>query len=433
MTGKAGTPSLYQQYELRDNRTSTQTAQTGTTDRIQEDYDPSQDETEPVTRMADLLPHNLLPKFSGDAGQPFEQLKHIFAAVFQEMWSTALLLSVIILSEIPFWISAVVVTRDFTRIMTCDGITTSKSMTVMTKRQCAGACATQDGCKSFSVTTTAPLLCYLNRVYLRAGVCEGQYTHYNDMNNPCFHGGHFHVHKKACICYGGYVGDYCERLMQDCSEGFLNRYYFNHHGTYICRPKGAPKPIMVHCSMEYGGRTLLLNQTLGTENFTRTWKEYKTGFGSFSGDHWLGNDNIHYITNGRRHHLVAEVWTPGYTYYTILGQRFYNDFLVGPEVDDYKMTFSSTTYSNKWAIAPAKCLVNATPFSTLDVDHSSGAVGLTKSGFWHANPPKCNPTGHLKPADTLWGGDKTDVFWEDGIDGEAVNRIQLFLSSGFHR
>ncbi|XP_046556344.1 fibrinogen-like protein 1 [Haliotis rubra] len=341
-----------------------------------------------------------------------------------------LLSTILLLSATFVGGSAEVVTKEFTRITTCDDITTSTSVTVLTQTECAVACAGHDWCKSFSVTTTAPRLCYLHSVYLKAGVCEGHFKHYNDMNNPCFHGGDYDVSSSTCICYGGYVGDYCERLMQDCTEGNLYSYYVNQNGSFLCNPNSAPEPIKVHCDMTYGGRTLLMTQTSGTENFTRTWEEYKTGFGSLSGDHWLGNDNIHYITSSRLHYLVAELWTPGIDIFNIIAQRFYRDFLVGPEVDDYKMTFSSSFPNPDWVQLPAECLVSATPFSTLDVDHSSGAVGLTRSGFWHANTPECNPTGQLKPTDISWGGDKTDVFWQDGIDGDAVNKILLFVLSG---
>ncbi|XP_067660166.1 angiopoietin-related protein 2-like [Haliotis asinina] len=332
----------------------------------------------------------------------------------------------------PFAVSKVsaicanVAMKDFKRFTTCDDVTNKTSVTVLTKTECAMACAGQDWCISFSVTTTPPRLCYLHSEYLKPGVCEGQYKHYYDIE-PCFYGGEYNVTSGKCVCHDGYVGDHCERLMQDCGEGTLYSYYANQNGIFLCQPKGAPAPIKVRCFMQYKGRAVLMTQTSGNQNYTRTWEEYKRGFGSLSGDHWLGNDNIHYITSGRSHYLLVQLWTPGNSRSNQLAQRFYYDFRVGPEVDDYKVTFASSFPNAQLAQRPAECLVNATPFSTLDVDHSSGAVELTKSGFWHANPPKCNPTGHLKPTDTSWGGDKTDVFWEDGIDGEAVNRINLFI------
>ena len=35
-------------------------------------------------------------------------------------------------------------------------------------------------------------------------------------------------------------------------------------------------------------------------NFTRSWAEYKSGFGDLSAEFWLGNDLISYLTNKRR-------------------------------------------------------------------------------------------------------------------------------------
>lgn len=29
---------------------------------------------------------------------------------------------------------------------------------------------------------------------------------------------------------------------------------------------------------------------------TRSWEEYKNGFGEMDAEFWLGNDNLHYIT-----------------------------------------------------------------------------------------------------------------------------------------
>ena len=45
----------------------------------------------------------------------------------------------------------------------------------------------------------------------------------------------------------------------------------------------------------------------GSVNFTRTWDDYKRGFGFVGGEFWLGNDNLHDITNQKSYELRVEV------------------------------------------------------------------------------------------------------------------------------
>ena len=43
------------------------------------------------------------------------------------------------------------------------------------------------------------------------------------------------------------------------------------------------------------------------ENFTRTWKDYKLGFGDLNGEFWFGNDFIHQLTSGKPMRLRVEL------------------------------------------------------------------------------------------------------------------------------
>ena len=59
-----------------------------------------------------------------------------------------------------------------------------------------------------------------------------------------------------------------------------------HSITYsLCKPSAG------------GGWTVIQRRQDGTVNFTRTWDEYKEGFGVLHGEFWMGNENIHKITN----------------------------------------------------------------------------------------------------------------------------------------
>ncbi|XP_078665434.1 uncharacterized protein LOC144907898 [Branchiostoma floridae x Branchiostoma belcheri] len=108
----------------------------------------------------------------------------------------------------------------------------------------------------------------------------------------------------------------------------LNRTTIHHEGKHTCAPgkcrdcaeiyEGGSTtsgvylvtlqnntPVEVYCDMDTdgGGWTIIQRRIDGTVPFNRTWEDYKQGFGNKDGEHWLGNDNIHLLTNQKDYRL----------------------------------------------------------------------------------------------------------------------------------
>ena len=45
--------------------------------------------------------------------------------------------------------------------------------------------------------------------------------------------------------------------------------------------------------------TVIVRRFDGSGDYNRSWAEYKSGFGDVSGEAWLGNEYLHYLTNNR--------------------------------------------------------------------------------------------------------------------------------------
>ncbi|CAG11088.1 unnamed protein product [Tetraodon nigroviridis] len=69
------------------------------------------------------------------------------------------------------------------------------------------------------------------------------------------------------------------------------------------------KALKVYCNMESagGGWTVIQRREDGSVDFQRTWKEYKTGFGTVTAEHWLGNEYVYQLTSQRQYALRVEL------------------------------------------------------------------------------------------------------------------------------
>ncbi|KAG2461420.1 ANGP4 protein, partial [Polypterus senegalus] len=144
-----------------------------------------------------------------------------------------------------------------------------------------------------------------------------------------------------------------------------------------------------------GGWTVFQRRENGSVEFQKTWREYKMGFGDPAGEHWLGNEAVHLLTNQASYSLRIELkdWEGNQKY------SLYEQFQLGSERQLYRMVLKG--YSGT-AGQQSSLLLSGANFSTRDSDNDN-----------------CN----CKCALVLTGGMPTKVMWQ------AADSYKVFDSS----
>ncbi|XP_027713595.1 angiopoietin-related protein 6 isoform X2 [Vombatus ursinus] len=161
---------------------------------------------------------------------------------------------------------------------------------------------------------------------------------------------------------------------QDCLEAQKGRQGIS--GVYLVRLGQKSVPVWCEQQLEGGGWMVIQRRQDGSVNFFTNWQNYKVGFGRPDGEHWLGLENIHLLTQLRDHELLVllEDW----------GGRGvharYDAFSLEPESDHYRLRLGhyrgDAGDSLSWH--------NDKPFSTVDRDRDSysGNCALYQRGGW---------------------------------------------------
>ena len=112
------------------------------------------------------------------------------------------------------------------------------------------------------------------------------------------------------------------------------RHGWNSSGVYTINPDGG-KPVQVLCDMntDGGGWTVFQKRVDGSVDFFLGWESYKYGFGNLSGEFWLGNDNLHHLTDSDDVMLRVDLedFEGNITY------AEYTTFKVADEADKYRL------------------------------------------------------------------------------------------------
>nr|XP_015195211.1 PREDICTED: fibrinogen-like protein 1-like protein [Lepisosteus oculatus]XP_015195212.1 PREDICTED: fibrinogen-like protein 1-like protein [Lepisosteus oculatus] len=155
-------------------------------------------------------------------------------------------------------------------------------------------------------------------------------------------------------------------------------------GVYVVQPVGGPN-LMVYCVIKGRDRWTVIQRNSATTTLAwdQTWAAYKTGFGSLSGDHWLGNEYIHLLTAQRTYKVrFALVDSSGRE-----SVADYDTFRVEAEGQGYALRLGqhSGSAANRLQVGSTSGLQDNMKFSTRDRDQdltSSNCASSHGGGFW---------------------------------------------------
>ncbi|XP_035005366.2 fibrinogen alpha chain isoform X2 [Hippoglossus stenolepis] len=188
---------------------------------------------------------------------------------------------------------------------------------------------------------------------------------------------------------------------KDCVEAHQNHLNGETNGLFKIKPGGTDSMglVAVYCQQEgpMGGWLLVQQRESGALSFNRTWAEYRDGFGSVDaqgkGEFWLGNQNLHLLTNQGETMMQVELedWDEGVATaeYTVR---------VGSEGEGYALHVSGYTGDAGDGLVMPKSDVshNGMKFSTFDTDNDRGeenCAAMYGGGWWYNNCQSVNLNG----------------------------------------
>ncbi|XP_059184685.1 microfibril-associated glycoprotein 4-like [Centropristis striata] len=196
-------------------------------------------------------------------------------------------------------------------------------------------------------------------------------------------------------------------LPLDCSDIY-------HHdnsqpsGVYTIYPIGSTSAVQVFCDMDsLGGRWTVFQRRMdGTVNFYRGWDHYKAGFGSATGEYWLGLEALFHLTLRKQYELLVDM--EDFSGNKVFAR--YSSFAIDPESYGYTLHVSGFTDGGA---GDSMSYHSGHKFSTFDKDQDVYSGNCAKSylgAFWYNSCYYANPNGvYSSVADGTYGS--VGVIW----------------------
>ncbi|KAM8976022.1 angiopoietin-2-like [Pelodytes ibericus] len=169
-----------------------------------------------------------------------------------------------------------------------------------------------------------------------------------------------------------------QMTFRDCADAY--KAGLTSSGVYTLHFSNTTDTVKALCDMETsgGGWTVIQHRKDGSVNFHRVWKEYRDGFGSPSGEYWLGNEFVHKLTTQGSYELRIQLrdWDGNEAY------SLYDHFSLNNEELNYRLQIRgySGTAGRTSSLSPT-----GTDFSTKDVDNdrcSCRCAQMASGGWW---------------------------------------------------
>lgn len=142
-----------------------------------------------------------------------------------------------------------------------------------------------------------------------------------------------------------------------------------------------------------GGWIVIQKRFDGAVDFaSKTWNEYKDGFGNFSTEFWLGNEKLHGLSSMSQQLLVEIEDFNGEK-----AHAFYDEFSVHSETEKYKLYVKGYSGTAKDSLLIHSGLL----FSTIDQDndpHSTHCSQEHGGGWWFKVCGRAYLNGYYVPS-----------------------------------
>lgn len=171
------------------------------------------------------------------------------------------------------------------------------------------------------------------------------------------------------------------KLPQDCSELSAGV-----DGLHLIAPAGQHHPLMTHCNAD--GWTTVQRRFDGSGDFNRSWADYAQGFGTPSGEYWIGNEQLHHLTLNNCTQLLVQMqdiydnnWVAEYKY-----------FYISSRSDGYRLHIGEYSGNASDALNYQQGMQFSAIDDDRDISHTHCAANY-EGGWWFSHCQHANLNG----------------------------------------